>query len=91
VTEKSLNSNSAVENFSFFVSLVIWYIVLFQISIISMNIQSQNCYMCKPVKLTQCWHEFLTQYKNSLQEAISVAMELTNELQVEPQLQMRKE
>jgi hypothetical protein len=33
--------------------------------------QSQNCYMCKSVKLTQCCHEFLTQYKNSLQEAIS--------------------
>jgi len=40
------------------------------------------------VKLTQRCHEFLLQYKNSLQEAISVAMELTNDLQAEPHFQM---
>ena len=87
MTEKSFNSISAVENFSFFVSLVIWYDVLFQISIISITMQSQNFYMCKSVKLTQCCLEFLTHYKNGLQEAISVAVELTNDLQVEPQFQ----
>ena len=85
------HSISAVENFGFFVSLVIWHIALFQINIISITMQSQNCYMCKSVKLTQCCHEFLTQYKNSLQEAISGAMELTNDLQVEPQFKMWEE
>lgn len=44
--------------------------------------------MCKSVKLTQCCYEFLTQYKNRLEDAISVAMELTNELQVESQFQI---
>jgi hypothetical protein len=80
-----------LKDFSSLVSLVIWYDVLFQINAVSKSMQRQNFDVCKSVELLEGCHEFLTELKaNSLQRAISAAMELANDLQVESEFQSMK-
>jgi hypothetical protein len=77
-----------LKDFSFLVALIIWYDVLFQISIVSKSMQSQEFDACKSVELTEGCHEFLKEYKeNGLQRAISAATELAILLDVEPEFQ----
>jgi hypothetical protein len=53
--------------------------------------QSQKFDVCKSADLTEGCHEFLKEYKeNGLQRAISAAMELAIDLEVEPEFQSVK-
>jgi hypothetical protein len=73
-----------LKDFSSLISLVVWYDVLFQISIVSKSMQSQKFDVCKSVELTEGCHEFLKEYKeNGLQSATSAATELATDLEVE--------
>jgi hypothetical protein len=80
-----------LKDFSFLVSLVVWYDVLFQISVVSKSTQSQKFDVCKSVDLTEVCHEFLKEHKeNGLQRATSAATELATDLEVEPEFQSVK-
>jgi hypothetical protein len=80
-----------LKDFSFLVSLVVWYDVLFQISVVSKSVQSQKFDVCKSVELIEGCHEFLKEYKeNCVQRAISAATELAIDLEDEPEFQSVK-
>jgi hypothetical protein len=68
--------------------LVVWYDVLFQISVVSKSVQSQKFDVYKSVELIEGCHEFLKEYKeNGSQRATSAATELAIDLEVEPEFQ----
>jgi hypothetical protein len=80
-----------LKDFNFLVSLVVWYDVLIQISVVSKSMQSQKFNVCKSVELIEGCHEFLKEYKeNGLQMPISAATELAIDLEDEPEFQSVK-
>jgi hypothetical protein len=80
-----------LKDFGFLVSLFVWYVVLFQISVVSKSVQSQKFDMCKSVELTEGCHEFIEEYKeNCVLRATSAATELAIDLEVEPEFQSVK-
>jgi hypothetical protein len=91
IAHEAATLSHQLKDFSFLVSLVVWYDVLFHISIVSKSLHSQKFNVCKSVKLIEGCHEFLKEYKeNGLQRAISAAMELAIDLEVEPEFQSVK-
>jgi hypothetical protein len=48
-----------LKDFSFTVSLVVWYDVLFEITVVSKSMQSQRFDVCTSVQLIEGCHEFL--------------------------------
>ncbi|XP_025832224.1 zinc finger MYM-type protein 1-like isoform X2 [Agrilus planipennis] len=80
-----------LKDFSFIVSLVVWYDILFQINIVSKSLQSTDMDLGKCTEmLKKCCH-FLEDYRNTgFKSAILTAKELTAELEIEPVFQARR-
>ncbi|KAL4710148.1 hypothetical protein ACJJTC_006445 [Scirpophaga incertulas] len=80
-----------LRDFSFIVSLVVWYDILFQINIVSKSLQSTDMDLGKCTEmLKKCCH-FMEDYRNTgFKSAILTAKELAAELQIEPVFQARR-
>jgi hypothetical protein len=77
-----------LKDFSFLVSLVVWYDVLFEINGISKYMQSEIFDMCKSVELLEGCHEFLKVYEeNGSHSGVSAATELASDVHVELKFQ----
>jgi hypothetical protein len=90
IAHEAVTPSQQLTDFSFLVSSVIWYDMLFQINV-SVFMQSQNFGVSKSVQLLEGCHEFLNEYtENGLQKAILAATDVANDLQVEQQFQSVK-
>lgn len=74
-----------LKDFSFVVSLVVWYEILFQINVVSKSLQSKNADLGKCTEmLEKCCH-FLEEYrKTGFKKILVTASDLAKELQIEP-------
>jgi hypothetical protein len=59
IAHEALTLPQQLKDFSFLVSLVVWYNVLFQIKVVQKSMQSQNFDVSKPVELLDGCYEFL--------------------------------
>ena len=74
-----------LKDFSFIVSLVVWYEVLFQINVVSKSLQSIHMDLSKCRELLKKCCVFLKDYrKTGLKSAILTAKESAEELKIEP-------
>jgi hypothetical protein len=59
IAHRAVTVSQELQDFSFLVSFVVWYDVLFQINFVSKSNQSHNLHVCKSVELLKDCHEFL--------------------------------
>lgn len=84
VSSEALSLVSHMEDFSFLVSLILWYDLLFQVNIVSKSLQSKTADLPSTMKLLQRCEDFLKTFReNGLADAIISAKEIAKELEME--------
>lgn len=84
VSSEALSLVSHMEDFSFLISLILWYDLLFQVNIVSKSLQSKTADLPSTMKLLQRCEDFLKTFReNGLAEAIISAKEIAKELEME--------
>ncbi|XP_051165632.1 52 kDa repressor of the inhibitor of the protein kinase-like [Leptopilina boulardi] len=74
-----------LKDFSFLVSLIVWYDILFQINIVSKSLQAKDMDITECVEMLKNYCNFLEDYrKEGFKKAIVTARELADELEIEP-------
>nr|XP_047132570.1 LOW QUALITY PROTEIN: zinc finger MYM-type protein 1-like [Hydra vulgaris] len=82
---EAITLGEQLKDFSFLVSLIVWYDVLFQVNIISKTLQEKDMDITQSAKLLKSCCSFLENYKKmGFKDAIIKAKDLAIELQVEP-------
>ncbi|XP_050552386.1 52 kDa repressor of the inhibitor of the protein kinase-like [Spodoptera frugiperda] len=85
VSHEATTLAEQLKDFSFIVSLVVWYDILFQINVVSKSLQSPDIDLSKCTEMLKKCCTFLKEYRNTgFKSAISTAKELAEELEVEP-------
>ncbi|CAD0206693.1 unnamed protein product [Chrysodeixis includens] len=85
VSHEATTLAEQLKDFSFIVSLVVWYDILFQINVVSKSLQSPDIDLSKCTEMLKKCCTFLEEYRNTgFKSAISTAKELAEELEVEP-------
>ncbi|XP_063775718.1 uncharacterized protein LOC134911440 [Pseudophryne corroboree] len=91
IAHEEITLSCQLKDFSFLVSLVIWYDILFQVNVVSKSMQSQSMDVIKTVELIHGCIKFLEEYKkNGFENAISSAKELAKVLEGVPEFQATK-
>ena len=73
-----------LKDFSFIVSLVVWYNILFQINVVSKSLQSTDMDLDKCTEMMKKCFTFLEEYRNTgFKSAILTAKEFAEELEME--------
>ncbi|KAG5899695.1 hypothetical protein JTB14_030092 [Gonioctena quinquepunctata] len=85
VSHEATTLAEQLKDFSFIVSLVVWYDILFQINIVSKSLQATDMDLGKCTEMLEKCCNFLEDYRNTgFKSAILTAKELTEELEIEP-------
>ncbi|CAB3224851.1 unnamed protein product [Arctia plantaginis] len=85
VSHEATTLAEQLKDFSFIVSLVVWYDILFQINIVSKSLQLTDTDLGKRTELLGKCCTFLEEYRNTgFKSAILTAKELAEELEIEP-------
>nr|XP_012561421.1 zinc finger MYM-type protein 1-like [Hydra vulgaris] len=82
---EAITLGEQLKDFSFLVSLIVWYDVLFQVNIVSKTLQEKDMDITQCAKLLKSCCLFLENYRKcGFKDAIIKAKDLAIELQVEP-------
>ncbi|XP_047131911.2 uncharacterized protein LOC105844560 [Hydra vulgaris] len=82
---EAITLGEQLKDFSFLVSLIVWYDVLFQVNIVSKTLQEKDMDITQCAKLLKSCCSFLENYRKcGFKDAIIKAKDLAIELQVEP-------
>nr|XP_004211214.1 unnamed protein product [Hydra vulgaris] len=82
---EAITLGEQLKDFSFLVSLIVWYDVLFQVNIVSKTLQEKDMDITQCAKLLKSFCSFLENYRKcGFKDAIIKAKDLAIELQVEP-------
>ncbi|KAJ8935940.1 hypothetical protein NQ314_012561 [Rhamnusium bicolor] len=85
IAHEALTLTEQLKDFSFIVSLVVWYDILYQINVVSKSLQSENADIIEGKEFLDKCCKFLEDYrKNGFMSALITAKELAGELGVEP-------
>lgn len=85
IAHEAITLAEQLEDFSFLVSLVTWYDVLFQVNVVSKALQAKDIDIAACTKLLQDCIAFLEKYReNGFKDAITTAKGLAEELNIEP-------
>ncbi|XP_004206892.2 zinc finger MYM-type protein 1-like [Hydra vulgaris] len=82
---EAITLGEQLKDFSFLVSLIVWYDALFQVNIVSKTLQEKDMDITQCAKLLKSCCSFLENYRKcGFKDAIIKAKDLAIELQVEP-------
>nr|XP_047127691.1 zinc finger MYM-type protein 1-like [Hydra vulgaris] len=82
---EAITVGEQLKDFSFLVSLIVWYDVLFQVNIVSKTLQEKDMDITQCAKLLKSCCSFLENYRKcGFKDAIIKSKNLAIELQVEP-------
>nr|XP_047139223.1 zinc finger MYM-type protein 1-like [Hydra vulgaris] len=82
---EAITLGEQLKDFSFLVSLIVWYDILFQVNIVSITLHKKDMDITQCAKLLKSCCSFLENYRKcGFKDAIIKAKDLAIELQVEP-------